>query len=196
VELNNIDELYNSVSKYLKKGNSFLIALDGADGSGKTTIANLLSSRFNLKHIELDDDRYLITNQGGYVDYIRYELLKEDLDKLKSKGQISIIEGICVLEILNRIKILPSLHIYIKKLKFGLWLDGECFDYTSSIEEQMQKDREQFKRFHEFESQMNNEQKEFNYETKGIFLDKLEYHFKFNPDQIADIVYVWDEEAA
>lgn len=191
IEIKDIEELTDKVREKVENNTFYLIAIDGVYGSGKSTIARNLSSSLDIKHIELDNERYLQKQKGGYVDYINYSVLLEDLQECKEQNKSVIVEGICILEILERADINPVLHIYLKKLAVSIWLDGKHFDYSSTVEEEVKKDREQLEKFHKLSAQIEVEKEEFNYSEQGIFHEQLQYHFKFKPDKNADIHYTW-----
>jgi hypothetical protein len=83
-----------------------LLAIDGPPGSGKTYAAQYLANELQIPCIHVDD--FLIEHEGGYVDYIRYDDLEESLADAPA-----IIEGVCLLEILQRVDASADLFIYV-----------------------------------------------------------------------------------
>ena len=125
LNLNDEQELVSLVSKHRHKK----IGLDGLPGVGKTTLAEHLATALGLDLVKLDD--YFSTNpcptdeeilrlrQEGFVNSLDYERLQADLRGMKS----FVIEGICLLEVLNRLDTHLDLIIYVKKQHLGQWVD-------------------------------------------------------------------------
>jgi hypothetical protein len=85
---------------------SNIIVIDGYPGTGKSTIALIISKLLDVSLISIDS--FLTQNQGTYVPSIQYELLKKAL-----QNKPLIIEGICSLEVLSRINENYDILIYI-----------------------------------------------------------------------------------
>jgi cytidylate kinase len=106
-----------------------VVAIDGVDGSGKSTLANTLSQMTGWAVLRLDD--YLQRDQSTYVQHIDLKRLRTDLCAVPG---IVLVEGVCVLRVLERIDEPLQSHIYVKRLgRFGNWLDEveSCFDCNS-----------------------------------------------------------------
>jgi Ni2+-binding GTPase involved in maturation of urease and hydrogenase len=56
-----------------------VIAIDGFQASGKTTLARSLATHWNLQVISADD--YLNRNQGGFFAHLKLEELSDALQK-------------------------------------------------------------------------------------------------------------------
>jgi uridine kinase len=113
---------------------SQLISIDGVDGSGKSYLSEFLVKEKGYSYIDIDGD-YLIPNDGKYIEFIRYNVLKADVIKLLSSRRIIVIDGICILKILENIDLEPDIKVYVKKIIFGEWRDGRLFDYSCNIED-------------------------------------------------------------
>ena len=92
--------------RYTRNRRFRLLAIDGPPGSGKTCAAQYLANELQTPCIHVDD--FLVEHKGGYVDYIRYD----DLEVALADGP-AIIEGVCLLEILERIGASADLFIYV-----------------------------------------------------------------------------------
>jgi len=183
------EELNNHISSALKKSRCFLLSVDGLTGSGKSTLAYDLSKHFGFTLIDLDDDRYLDKKKGGYTNFIKYENLLADILKNKTK-ETKIISGVCIQEILSRIKITPGLKIYIKKMKTkNYWYDGECLDYTKDVEEVIENYHEIIKRFSELILGIENNENESSSPNESVYDEIIRYHFNYRPEEEADIVF-------
>ena len=92
--------------RYTRNRRFRLLAIDGPPGSGKTYAAQYLANELQTPCIHVDD--FLVEHKGGYVNYIRYD----DLEVALADGP-AIIEGVCLLEILERIGASADLFIYV-----------------------------------------------------------------------------------
>ncbi|WP_435274836.1 hypothetical protein ACMAZF_16485 [Psychrobium sp. nBUS_13] len=87
-----------------------IIAIDGDLGGGKSIIANELSEKTQIPVVHVDD--FLVPRTGRYVDSIQYL----DLEKsIRKSGRPMIIEGICLLDVLNRIDLEHNQYFFIKR---------------------------------------------------------------------------------
>lgn len=94
-----------------------IVAIDGWDGAGKSTLAREVATRTGRKHIDLDD--LLLRRQAdAYVEHID---LKGLASAVASGGQL-VLSGICLRQILEAAGItLPCVHVYVRELNYGLW---------------------------------------------------------------------------
>jgi hypothetical protein len=89
--------------------NQCIIAIDGEDGVGKTTyLAPFLKEKLGANVFNIDEN--LNKEMGGCLDHINYSQVKRDLNCIP-KGPI-IIEGVALLDVLNRIGVKPDFIIY------------------------------------------------------------------------------------
>jgi ABC-type cobalamin/Fe3+-siderophores transport system ATPase subunit len=86
------------------------IIVDGDNGSGKTTLAKEMAAALNAKVVSLDD--HLLENGDIYWNQIKYEELASEI---VSAGPRVIIEGVCVLKVLEKIKVNHDYHIFVKR---------------------------------------------------------------------------------
>ncbi|MEI8573729.1 hypothetical protein J0667_17445 [Methylomonas sp. WH-1] len=100
-----------------------VIAIDGFQASGKTTLARSLAAHWNLNIISADD--FLHRNQGGFFANLK---LKELSDHLRKANTPYIFEGLCALQILDAVKVQPDLMIYVKRMTDHGWADGMALD--------------------------------------------------------------------
>ena len=105
-----------------------MLAIDGALGSGKTTLAEALVDSIGGRIVHLDD--YVTPDSGAYVANIR----QDDLLATLSPGQRPIVvEGVCILHALAMIDTSPDALIYVKHVgSNGIWLDEEECDAPGS----------------------------------------------------------------
>ena len=102
-----------------------LIAIDGFDGAGKTTLAKQLSSALDLLLLYLDS--FLLKQTAkSYTNDLDFQSLAQDIC---AAGKSVIVSGICILDALDKMDLSPSVHIYVKFIaKNGLWHQGWDID--------------------------------------------------------------------
>lgn len=151
--------------------NSFLdsksiISIDGVDGVGKTTLSNKIAKELSLSNIELDD--FVVENQDGYINHVDYERL---LDKIISNKPL-VVEGICILQILNRIQVNPCVSVYIKVVDRYGFCNGQIkyFPPDKSADEVI--NERKFKGF-----------------SVGYENDVILYHYSFMPHEKSDYIF-------
>lgn len=107
-------ELFKAVLEKLDTWRSFLIAIDGQDGAGKSSLGRFLSLQTDMPCIETD----LYLNPANEdIDYLETELARV-VDSRLSHGDVGrpvIVEGIFVLELLGRIGFSPDYLIYVER---------------------------------------------------------------------------------
>ena len=185
------DVFKRHIVKLIENNDINIITIDGVDGSGKTTLASDISKQSSLKHIEIDDI-YLVKNQGKYVDAIQYRRLKYDISWSMNNNQKLIIDGICILEILDKINIYPDLKIYVKKITdYNIWHDGIKFDYSKNVEVVLKQEDESLKEFIKIEAELEGKKPEIDKIKESIFHEIMRYHFKYQPNLKSDVIYEW-----
>lgn len=106
-----------------------LIAIDGVPGAGKSTLREQLAKDLGAGEVDLDD--FLIRNQGKFVDALRMEDLAA---ALTSARRPIVASGICMLQVLHRLKREPDALIYVKRMAIWGWADADEVE-GSQIEE-------------------------------------------------------------
>jgi hypothetical protein len=92
-----------------------LIAIGGANGSGKIHLARRLGRALNLYRIQIDD--FLSQPKKDlYCDSLDLTRLEGEIAGRRARAETAIVEGVCVLEILRHICHDPHLLIYIKPI--------------------------------------------------------------------------------
>jgi len=170
----------------IKRENAHYIVIDGADGSGKSTLANEIANKMSFIHINLDD--YLDKNHGYFVDYIKYDLLNKKIEEANSP---IIIEGVCALAVIKKMKIRCDLHIYIKRMAdFGYWKDTYLYDADEDVDTHIDKQNVEHRKF--CESMTHIEGKQFDPKDASIpklIEELIRYHYEFKPQEIANIIF-------
>jgi hypothetical protein len=94
------------VAGRIRGSDTSLIALDGLPGAGKSTLAARLSALLSIRTVHLDD--YLAQESVGFTDYLRYEELQRALLR-----RPVIVEGVCMLDVLDRLELRPDPLVYL-----------------------------------------------------------------------------------
>jgi len=97
----------DEIAEQIRWTDASLIALDGLPGSGKTTFAASLSALLTIRAVHLDD--YLGRDCTGFTDFLRYE----DLQRALLQRPV-IVEGVCMLDVLDRLELRPDQFIYVQ----------------------------------------------------------------------------------
>jgi hypothetical protein len=87
------------------------IVIDGDPGAGKTTLAKEMASDLSARRISIDD--YWAGNGDAYLLQLNFDALRNDILNGDSK---TIIEGICVLQVMTKIEVGHDFHVFIKRL--------------------------------------------------------------------------------
>ena len=120
-----------------------LIGIDGTDGSGKSTLASSLSKKLGCSHVNIDDR--IDKNPGQYVNHVQCDGLQRQLDE--TKGPI-IIEGVCLLAVLERLQRSLDKLIYVKRVSdYGSWCDEDDCEVSEDIDDFMNKKKEGLQEF-------------------------------------------------
>lgn len=181
-----LHSLADWIASMLSHGDSKVIALDGLDGAGKTTLAKDLVEHFNGAHIAVDD--YLNEGQRAYVKFIDLESLKTSVDDALLTSSAVIVDGICALEILRRINVSADIHVYVKQLSSdGSWLRGlRVYREDLSIAEMIEQKHETARNATELPPELGGTS-EFLVDRMDIEL--IQYHYRFKPHKDADVVF-------
>ena len=83
-----------------------VFAIDGYHGVGKTTLARELAPLLGMSPIHLDD--FLVPGQGGFVACLR----DAELSRVLRQSPV-VVEGVCMLAVMERLGIAPLAHIYV-----------------------------------------------------------------------------------
>jgi hypothetical protein len=159
-----------SVIDAIKKENSLRIGIDGANSTGKSHLAKIISKELNIVCISLDD--YLTTNQGTYLPNLDLDRLKRDLNKENH----FVVEGICLLEALSRINESIELLVYVKRYYLGVWNDESICNISDDVDKVI-----------EHEKALDKDQ------SLGIDEEIIRYHNQYQPDKKADVVFQREE---
>jgi hypothetical protein len=103
VEANSVSEL----ASCLARSRGGLIAIDGYPGAGKSTVAREVAARLGVQCVHLDD--FLLRNRGSFLKCLKYAELAASLH-----SRPLVVEGVCLLAVLDRIGVIPDVVVYVR----------------------------------------------------------------------------------
>lgn len=155
-----------------------IIGVDGTNGARKTTVAGALAMELDLPLISLDN--YLQKNQGGFVEHLQYDELLNDIKEHRN----FIVEGVCLLQALEKVNTQLDILLYVKRYHHGLWADErELCVPLEQVEEFLKEERE-------FAARLSRTT------TEGgpcLLDDIVRYHAKYRPQEYAQYFFRWNE---
>jgi hypothetical protein len=159
-----------------------IISVDGWDGSGKTTLATDLAAHLSFAHYELD--AYLHREQGGFLEHLDYARLATALRTRAPATQPPLVEGICVLQVLDRLDLRSDIKIYVRRISAsGIWHDGLRIDPSKTVEQVIADDR----RAAELWAEIDGEQ--FVRGHEPLAWEVIRYHYAYTPHETADFYF-------
>ena len=150
------------------------IAVDGINGAGKSYLARDLSARFGLPRLDLDS--YLEADRGAFVPHIRKDRLRRDLDDMPE----FVIAGVCMLQVLEILRLDVDVLVYIKRVKGTKWTDESSLVPSSPVDEHVSA----LRREHEVIAKAAAVQRSF-----ALDEEVIRYHARYRPQQRAGICY-------
>ena len=133
-DVSDVNELMTRLRSRLRTPGCLVIAVDGALGAGKSTLARAVAEELGGRVISLDD-AYLEKHTGAYRSSVRHEALYEDVERFRTEERVVVIEGICLLEILEAAGVTADVAIYVKRIdQSGSWADAEICDHTRGLD--------------------------------------------------------------
>lgn len=166
------------LATYIRDKGCSRIGIDGTNGAGKSTLARSLSVILGLSHLNLDD--YLIQEQGGFLDHLKYNEIKRKMLQL----ECFVVDGVCMLSVLEKIETRVDCMIYVKRMCHGVWADERECEITGDIEEYIKKERELVRLIEESETTP---------KSLGLAEEIIRYHEKYKPHQKAELFYMRED---
>jgi hypothetical protein len=98
----------HDLSNTLRSARPGLVAIDGGLGVGKTEVAIQLAAclKWNCLHL----DAYVLPGRGSFEPSIDYDQLRRAITEA---GAPVIVEGVCILAVLQRISVIPSFLVFV-----------------------------------------------------------------------------------
>lgn len=175
VRNDNRDELFSE----LKKRRPHIVGIDGEDGAGKTTtIAPLIQELLGGTVLSLDN--YLEKDCGGYIGHLHYDTLGQDLLDLVKKPELIIIEGVMLLDVLEKMEVNQDYLVYACS---NMWLDDWTGEYGNHYE---RKTLEEIITHEESTVKLINA----GYQMKGMRKEIYAYTYNQKPFSKADTIWI------
>lgn len=159
-----------------------VVTIDGWSGSGKTALTKNIGQTLGLTHYQLDD--FLHENRGGYLKEIDYSRLSESLTSGIRKGHAILIEGVCIQEVMKRIRLVPNLKVYLRKVdSSGIWHDGLKLDPSKTAEQVITQERESIQKLAAILGE------EHHQPDECLSFEIIRYHYAWQPHKTSDLYF-------
>ena len=153
--------------------NTSVIAIDGFQASGKTTLASTLAEKLNMPLISADD--YLLKNQGAFFEYLQLEKVSAAL----RRHERCIFEGVCCLKILQAVDTDANLLIYVKRMAIWGWADESELESFGSVSNSTT----------ESSPLITEMQDPLQINIHNLWKEVVLYHSQYRPHEVANLVY-------
>ena len=157
--------------------NPDVIGIDGLDGCRKSDLACRIAGHIHYQVINLDD--FLDKNKGSYVDHIDVDGVRDAI-----RGKRSIIEGVCLLHVIELASLKLDFSIYVQRRRLGLWADEDWLGLDQDVDEYLEKLNVTsllISGDNESDSDIN------------LSEEIIRYHHTFHPHESADMTFVWND---
>ncbi len=143
-----------------------LIAIDGFQASGKSTLARSVGAALGLEVICLDD--FLVRNQGSFYEHL-------DLAKLSNaimNQPNCVLEGVCCLKVVEALSLRQTVLVYVKRMVMWGWADEDELGRHESSSSSAEATTDPLA-----------------VALRNLWDEVAQYHAHFRPHEIANIVY-------
>lgn len=184
MSFNDLTELMNYIKDNAK--NKMIVSIDGWNDSGKSTLADIFLNITNFIVIHIDD--FLNKNTGEYLNSIKYDDLNMEIDKSADENQIVVLEGNCILEILDCLNKSSDIKVYNKDVDInGCWRNERYVDNSKTVQEIIDDDESKLGDFSFIEGYDKNM---FNSDDSDIvFKELIKYHKEYKPHENCDVLF-------
>ena len=152
------------------------MGIDGLDGCRKTTLAVELAGHTDYQVISVDD--FLDEKRGAYVNNIDFDGVRR-----AAEGRNSIVEGVCLLKVLERAGLKLGLAIYVQKYRHGLWADEDWLGLDQNVEAYLNKLSDVAEIFSRDKTK----------HEEDLSTEVIRYHHEFHPHEKADLLFTWND---
>ena len=151
------------------------VAIDGTDGCGKSTLAEALGPLLGAKVLHLDE--FVKKGLGAYIRNLDLSRLAKHL----ASSELILVEGICVLEALERVSLPADALVYVKRMSHGYWSDEEELHTELPVEEHLARIKAALQPMAEALGESG---------ELGIAEEIIRYHAAYRPHEKAAIAYL------
>ena len=144
-----------------------VVAVDGFQASGKTTLARALGAALGCKVISAD--QYLHRNRDAFFPHLDLKRLAEDVETAGT----CILEGVCCLQVLRAIGGTPNCLVYVKRMAASRWVDEDALEtYTTQGLPPLTEPIDPLAK-----------------SLRALWEEVARYHTQFSPHVVAQVVY-------
>jgi len=104
-----------------------VIAIDGRDGVGKTTLGRHLAWHFNISLIETD---LFLNRHKGWLDYREEEIARLIRARIDRSRPV-VVDGVCLLALLRRLGVAPDFTVYVRAKQEEADDRADVFEFAS-----------------------------------------------------------------
>lgn len=158
----------------LRSLGAICIGVDGSDGVGKTTLSKTIATRMEFPVLSLDD--YLVPKQGGFLEFLQYDRLRDAI----STAPCLVIEGVCLLQALERVQVQIDALVYVKRYHLGCWADERELSLTEPLEGFLARERKLVSLIRGDDAAD---------QCLGVTEEIIRYHHAKSPQNSAQIIY-------
>ncbi len=163
------------------------VGIDCKDGSGKSTAARKIARATGASILSLDD--FICKGNGTFADNLGYKEIDAAISK--TSGCL-IFEGVCLLNVIDRLGVKLDVHVYVKRMsKYGFWYDTDECDFHADPADIIKslESREADIRNAIFKTKNSNAYRN-QWEMPEFRQELIRYHAKRKPHVVADYVYL------
>jgi len=158
--------------------NPDVVGIDGLDGCRKSMLAHRIAGHIHYQVISLDD--FLDKNKGAYIDYIDIDGVRDAVE-----GRKSIIEGVCLLKVIEVANLDLDFSVYVQRRHLGLWADEEWLGLDQNIDEYLDK-------LNAASALISGSSEEPDHDL-DLSEEIIRYHHEFHPHEKADLTFTWND---
>ncbi len=191
-EIADVNELAQAIRAHMEGRARPVVGIDGADGSGKTFLATEIGTVLNLSVLSVDD--FVEKERGNYVKHIHQAELEAALGGTATGV---IVEGVCLLDVLDRLRFSADCLIYVKRCDAdGFWYeDGDYDDPSRSADVVLARLSQQLAAMADLTCPFHNEPGDpFAGSATPLREEIIRYHYRARPHERADFVYLRREQ--
>ena len=178
------------VVAYAVKGAFRKIGIDGVDGAGKSTLAEKIGAAMHIKRIGLDE--YLDQKRGGFLKHLNYPDIAAAV-----QCNAFVIEGVCLLEVLERLHCTVDLLIYVQRTHYGVWIHRDTCDIEGDVEKVIERKREILRTFVIQDAMKQNKPElDESVDLSELNEELIRYHARHKPHLKAQVLYRHDVHSA
>jgi hypothetical protein len=187
-EVADVNELAQAIRAKVEGRARPVIGIDGADGSGKTFLATEIGTVLNLSVVSVDD--FVEKERGNYVEHIQQAELEAALGSAETGV---IVEGVCLLDVVDRLALSADCLVYVKRCDAdGFWYeDGDYGDPSGSADVVIARLSQQLAAVADLSCRFHNEPGDpFAGSVTPLREEIIRYHYRARPHERADFVYL------